>query len=386
MISSAYEADSRAFLPFRWARRSRLGAARRRSSACAGLGQTEGNLPNKPGLVEPARQRGGGFVPRENVLPNHIAEWNELPDKFQTEPVVFLRVVSSSEFLLDLALKRTAYRGCVLLDSGEANLRNFEIRDAPETLVVDPFGYIAGYSGTDGDEEQAVQRTLNGEKETGLSEQPRQVRPEVTPETEPTSSYDVRIKPSEPGELRALGFGPRPGSYLIRNQPLKYIVGGLWDTSPERIEFPQNLDPGNYDVTAYLPVQVDDLFLNLLREAVEQRFGLRVAKEMRTAPAYVLTPVQLSPQLRPSSEKEGIMAGAGENFLVGTNQTMKDIARILEDILGAPVVDETRIDGNFSYSVSSNLRGPDKAFDFARQLGLRLDPAERSVEMLVVRN
>jgi hypothetical protein len=25
----------------------------------------------------------------ENVLPNDIAEWNELPDKFQTEPVVF---------------------------------------------------------------------------------------------------------------------------------------------------------------------------------------------------------------------------------------------------------------------------------------------------------
>jgi uncharacterized protein (TIGR03435 family) len=160
---------------------------------------------------------------------------------------------------------------------------------------------------------------------------------------------------------------------------------GLWDTSPERIEFPQNLDPGNYDVTAYLPVQDDDLLLNLLREAVEQRFGLRVAKEMRTAPAYVLTAVQLSPRLRPSSEKEGIMAGIGQNFLVGTNQTMKDIARILEDLLGAPVVDETRIDGQFSYSVSSNLNGRDQAFDFARQLGLRLDPAERSGEMPVVR-
>jgi uncharacterized protein (TIGR03435 family) len=161
----------------------------------------------------------------------------------------------------------------------------------------------------------------------------------------------------------------------------------LWGTSPERIEFPQNLDPGNYDVTADLPVPDSDLLLNLLREAVEQQFGLRVQKEMRTALVYVLTAVQPSPQLRPSSEKEGIMAGAGEGSIIGTNQTMKDIARNLQGLglLGAPVIDETRIEGNFTYSVSSSLHGPDAVFDFARQLGLRLEPAERSVEILVVR-
>jgi uncharacterized protein (TIGR03435 family) len=321
----------------------------------------------------------------EDVFPDDIAEWNELPDEFQTEPVVFLRVVSGSEFLLDLALKGTAYRGCVLLDSGEANRRNFKIRGLFETLVVDRFGYIAGYSGAGSDDEQAIRRTLNGERETGLLEQPRQVRRGVTPEAEPRPSYDVHISPSEPGELRALGFGPRVGSYRIRNQPLKLIVLDLWDTSLERIVFPQNLDPGNYDVTADLPVPDNDLVRDLLREAVEQRFGLRIEREMRTAPVYVLTAVQPSPQLRPSSEKEGVMTGGSENSIIGTNRTMKDIASILEQQMGAPVIDETRIEGKFSYSVSSNLRGPDAAFDFARQLGLRLEPAERSVEMLVVR-
>jgi uncharacterized protein (TIGR03435 family) len=321
----------------------------------------------------------------ENAVSADVAHWNDLPDKFQTEPVVFLRVVSGSEFLLDLALKRTAYRGCVLLDSGATNRRNFKIRYVPQTLVVDPFGYIAGYSGADGDDERAIRRTLNREKETGMSEQPRQVRPEITPETEPPPSYDVHITPSEPGEPRVSGFGSRAGSYLIRNQPLKNIVINLWDTSPERIVFPQNLDPGNYDVTAYLPVQDDDLLRNLLREAVEQRFGLRVEKQMRTAPVYVLTAVQPSPQLRPASEKEETMMRGGENALVGANQTMKDIARTLERQLGGLVIDETRIEGNFSFSVSSSLRGRDKVFDFARQLGLRLEPAERSVEMLMVR-
>ncbi|HEY6345425.1 MAG TPA: TIGR03435 family protein [Bryobacteraceae bacterium] len=320
----------------------------------------------------------------EDVFPNDIAEWNELPDKFQTEPVVFLRVVSGSEFLLDQALKGAAYRGCVLLDSGEANRRNFKIRALFGALVVDRFGYIAGYSGADGDDEQAILRTLNREKETGLLEQPRQVRPGVKPEAEPTPSYDVHISPSEPGELRWQGF-PRAGSYLIRNQPLKLIIVDLWDTSPERIVFPQNLDPGNYDVTADLPEPDNDLVRDLLREAVERWFGLHVEKEMRTAPVFVLTAVQPSPQLRPSSEKEGIMTGGDENSMIGTNRTMKDIASILEQQTGAPVIDETRIEGNFSYSVSSNLRGPDAAFDFARQLGLRLEPAERSIEMLVVR-
>jgi uncharacterized protein (TIGR03435 family) len=321
----------------------------------------------------------------EDVVPDDIAEWNELPGKFQTDPVVFLRVVSGSESLLDLALKGTAYRGCVLLDSEEANRQNFKISGLFETLVVDRFGYIAGYSGAEVRDEQAILRTLNGEKETGLLEQPRQARPQVRHETEPTPSYDVHISPSEPGEGRTLGGGPRAGSYRIRNQPLKYIVLDLWETSLERIVFPQDLDPGNYDVTADLPVPDNDLVRDLLRGAVEQWFGLRVEKEMRTAPVYVLTAVQPSSQLRPSSEKEEIMSGGGQNSIVGTNQTMKDIAQSLQGLLDAPVIDETRIEGNFTYSVLSNLHGPDAAFDFARQLGLRLEPAERSVEMLVVR-
>ncbi len=82
---------------------------------------------------------------------------------------------------------------------------------------------------------------------------------------------------------------------------------------------------------------------------------------------------------------EEYMSGGGQMSIVGTAQTMQDIAHAFEGLLNVPVVDETGLKGKYNYSVLSKLSEPEAAFDFAHQLGLELTQAERQIEMLVVR-
>jgi uncharacterized protein (TIGR03435 family) len=80
------------------------------------------------------------------------------------------------------------------------------------------------------------------------------------------------------------------------------------------------------------------------------------------------------------------MAAVGQESIIGTAQGMPDIARTFEDLLNVPVIDETRWQGKYNYSVSSKLTGSEAAFDMAHQLGLELTEVKRPIEMLVVRN
>jgi len=103
-----------------------------------------------------------------------------------------------------------------------------------------------------------------------------------------------------------IDYTPEPDVYMTRNQPLKFIVMDLWETPLAQISFPENLDQGNYDVVARVPAAEGELLRTLIREAVEERFGLRIETETRTVRAYVMTALRSSPQLQPSSRRTAI--------------------------------------------------------------------------------
>lgn len=320
------------------------------------------------------------------VFPEDIVEWNELAQNFRGEQVLFIQVVAGSEFLLDQALKQTAFQGCILFDSDLANRQNFKLPRFERTVVVDQLGVIAGYS-RGGPDEHDVRSLLNHQRATGLFEVPPQPRPfDSAAGLDPVSSYEVHISPAPRGELRALDPPGPPDLYIVKNQPLKLIILDLWNTPMARIAFPEKLDEGNYDVTAHIPVADRDLLLQLVREAVERQFGLLVEREERTQRIYVLRAFgNSSPQLQPAMSSENSMSGAGQMSIIGTAQTTQDIAHAFEGLLNVTVVDGTGLKGKYNYCASSKLSEPEAAFDLAHQLGLKLTQAERQIEMLVVR-
>ncbi len=318
-------------------------------------------------------------------VPDEVAEWNEAAGNFPGDPVLFMQVVGGSEFLLDQALKQAAFPGCILFDSELANQRNFKLpRLLPRTVVVDQLGVIAGYS-RGGPDEHGVRSVLNYRAETGLSEVPPPVSGTgAGQEAYPT--YEVHISPASRTELRSLGQLVDPDTYIARNHGLPAIISDLWETPGYRIAFPEKLDGGSYDVTAHIPGADRDRVRQMVQEAVERRFGLRVGKEERIERVYMLTASGTSsPHLAPATSGEKQMSAGGENSVSGTAHTMQEMARMFAELLSVPAFDETGLKGKYNYSASSKLSGTDAVFDMALQLGLQLTQAERPIEMLVVR-
>jgi uncharacterized protein (TIGR03435 family) len=345
---------------------------------------------NCPASVDWASLRGKVVVVSlspDDVFPNDIDDWKETARNFQGEQVAFIQVAGGSEFLLDQALQQTTFPGCVLFDSDRRNLKNFKLPLFGGTVVVDQWGFIAGYARDGDDMKGAVRSILNNQPDRGLDETPTRPPPYNPPAgLTPAPSYEVHISLARQGDLRSLGAGG-PDRYISKNQPLKLIILDLWNTPLARIAFPEKLAQGNYDVTADMPGIDRELLLELTREAVQRQFGLRVQKEERMERVYLLSTLgNPSPQLQPAINGEKWMCGGGQGSIIGTAQTMQDLARAFEGLLNAPVVDRTGLKGSYNYSASSKLVQSEVAYDLAHQLGLEFKEAERPIEMLVVRN
>src|ERR1017187_3152369 len=71
-------------------------------------------------------------------------------------------------------------------------------------------------------------------------------------------------------------------------------------------------------VTADMPGIDREPLLQLIREAVERQFGLRIEREERTERVYMLTTLRNpSPQLRPAISGEEWMCGGGQGSIIG---------------------------------------------------------------------
>jgi uncharacterized protein (TIGR03435 family) len=320
-----------------------------------------------------------------NFFPTDVDDWKQAAKPFEGGHIQFIRVVGGSEFLLDQALKQNDYHGCVLFDADLQNQKNFKLPARfARTVVVDQLGVIVGYARGGDDIKDAVRSVLDNRPSRGLDETPPQPQ-----HYEPTAGldqapYGVHISPAQVGELRALGTGG-PDRYISRNQPLQFIILDLWNTSSARIAFPERLTEGNYDVTAIIPGVVGEMLLQFVRDAVERQFGLVVEKETRVEKVYLLSALQnRSPQLQPAINSETSMSGGSDSSIVGTAQTMQDIARVFEGLLNTPVIDSTDLKGKYNYSASNKLSGTESALDLAHQLGLELTEAMKPIEMLVV--
>ena len=309
-----------------------------------------------------------------DVFLDEIVEWNKLPQEFAGERVLFLQVVGGSEFLIKEALKKNAYQGCVLFDSDAAPL---------ETMIVDASGIIAGY--TSGEDGEAVRAVLN-HQDASLLDEPERHTARQPPAGPGPTPYEVRIVPAQRRDMRLLDAGPAD-QYIAKNMPLTAIIMDVWRMPTARIVFPERMDDRNYDVSAYFPDAKEDLVLRYVRDTIQDQFGLSVEKQVRLERVFVLKASGASSsQLQPSGPNDRWMSGSSLESIGGTRQTMQEISRAFEELLRAPVIDETGMTAAYNYSASSKAQGQDAVMKMAHQLGLELTPDERPVEMLIVRD
>ena len=362
----------------------------------AAFGQQKGDVPpalvwgkakaNCPASLDWASLSGkvvvASFV-EGPVSQDDIAQWNEVPSGFRAEPILFLRIINGPEALVDLALKKTEYQGCILLDHAGANWKNFKIPWFNRTVVVDQRGIVAGYS-VGGPEEACVRAVLNRQADTGLFAvlpPPRHYNETFRLDSVPF--YEVQITAAPQLEFRAFEHGD-PDRYISRNHSLRETIPFLWDVLPTRISFPLNLDETNYDITVHIPMADRELLLKLVRQAIEDKFGLHIERETRTQRFYLLSTQHSSLQLQSARQDEAWTTGVGPGSIMASAAKMQVIAEMLEGQINAPVIDTTGRTGKYNFSASSKLLEAEAAFDMAHQLGLELTPVNQPIEVLVV--
>ncbi|MCU1330904.1 MAG: hypothetical protein JWN34_6274 [Bryobacterales bacterium] len=147
-----------------------------------------------------------------------------------------------------------------------------------------------------------------------------------------------------------------------------------------------------------------------LRVLLEERFLLKVHREIQERPVYALTVMKAGAKLVPADASKSRHPGsfrAGPGIVMGEAVTVSQIISYLDRLLDRQLIDKTRLTGYFDFelkfapesapralSAASQATGsgvepqesPDAALFTAiqEQLGLKLEPRKERIEVLVI--
>ena len=187
------------------------------------------------------------------------------------------------------------------------------------------------------------------------------------------------------------------GTFSAEAASMKTLLVVAYGLIESRIKGPAWLDTERYDIAAKAPEGISDSqTMPLLQSLLKDRFHLKSHFEMKELPAYDMVVSKGGAKLKPFDPAhppnpprvlgdEAVMMGVG---------TPSQIADGLAGAVGRPVVNKTGIEGVFGWMVSYTpfsasgnsvaSTAPDIFVAIDQQLGLRLEPRQESLQILVI--
>jgi uncharacterized protein (TIGR03435 family) len=234
------------------------------------------------------------------------------------------------------------------------------------------------------------------------------------------------VKPSPPPGPSA-GFAtradggpgtPDPTRIDYRNLPLSSLIGQAYGLDHWQLSAPEWMAVEKYDIAAKVPPgATEEQFRLMLQRLLAERFKLRVHRGKQEMPMYSLTAARSGPRLkshagappvvdtdgpkRPSRDSNGypilplpngMMTMGGKSRLQTDDAPLAQLARYLSSYLGAPVRDDTGLEGKYDIGLFWVSRdsgwetdsGPDLFAALQEQLGLKLEKKKGPVEILAI--
>jgi uncharacterized protein (TIGR03435 family) len=230
------------------------------------------------------------------------------------------------------------------------------------------------------------------------------------PTAAPTAFEVASVKLSDPNApIGALEFPPG-GRFVATNVPLRIIIQRAFDVRDfQLLGGPDWLIKELYAIQAKAPEgPVSDAQIRLMVQTLlAERFHLRVHRETKELAVYALVIGKNGPKVEAAkdSPRPGAL-GVGRGSITARSTTFANVATALSRLLSRPVLDETQLSGNYDFklhydqsSVGLPFPGPRQESDAAgqpdgaepsiftavqEQLGLKLDPQKRPVEVVVI--
>jgi uncharacterized protein (TIGR03435 family) len=248
---------------------------------------------------------------------------------------------------------------------------------------------------------------------------------------------------------------PDPGLLSCSNVNVGMLMSRAYGVQGYQINGPAWFDSEHFDITAKIPAgATKDQFNQMLQNMLAERFQVKLHRETKELPMHRLAVGKGGPKMKPSGNvppsedapkdlgpmgeppppprpgpggfpeppkgRPGLMMMFmnGKMRLVGTQQTVSDLAQMLGGQLGRPVVDETGLKGKYDFTLDftpepgrgmpggmpmpmpppgggsgggmggpgadSQEGGPTLITAIQEQLGLKLESKKGPVEILVV--
>jgi uncharacterized protein (TIGR03435 family) len=235
---------------------------------------------------------------------------------------------------------------------------------------------------------------------------------------------DGKQIPSQMAEM-LMSSGDRgsksPERIDFRGVTLKMLLQRAYNLKPAQISGPGWMESERYDIAAKVPPATDEDGLRLMLQGLLiERFQIKLHRETKTLPVYLLTVAKGGPKLKPpppplegdEAERSAALRKRSEEMIqkskariesgdltarssFGMNGTTEKFAAELSNRMDRLVKDMTQLNGVYRFSVEyvpdgASPRGPNgstgpslfQAVD--EQLGLRLQSASEPVEVLVI--
>jgi uncharacterized protein (TIGR03435 family) len=192
------------------------------------------------------------------------------------------------------------------------------------------------------------------------------------------------------------------GRFVATATTVRTLIRIAFGTDDNRMTgAPKWIDNELFDIDAitvdHAEVKTPEQFQQLILSLLEDRFQLKFHREPKEGPVYWLVldkPGKVGPALKlstPDSQPNMSTNSNGSRAVMkASKMSMTDIAAALRRQAGRPVEDHTDLKGNFDFQIEWT---PEETADSAypslftvlkEQLGLKLQPAKGSIEMLVI--
>lgn len=213
--------------------------------------------------------------------------------------------------------------------------------------------------------------------------------------------YEVAtIKLTDPNEHNQ-GFQIRGRHVRVLNQTVTtMIMFGYGLHKKEILNGPDWISDQRFDVDGVPDIEGQPnlkQMQSIVRNALEERFGLKFHKEKRELTVYAVQVEKGGPKLEkskwdPSRPPDQSGNGGGhKQFMKFTNNSMDEFAFGMQYFLDKPVVNQTGLPGKFDFGLtwktdldSTEIDAPDIFTAVKEQLGLRLEVTKAPVEAMVV--
>jgi uncharacterized protein (TIGR03435 family) len=218
--------------------------------------------------------------------------------------------------------------------------------------------------------------------------------------------FDVAsIKPSDPNRP-GVPYRVGPDSFSMQGR-LKDLIQQAYEVEDYQVaDGPAWMQSERYDVQAKAATAASRHEIRLMLQALlEERFHLKMHRETKTMAGYVLRVDKNGAKLPPpqpgfAPDAQGVIQiGGGEIW--GRGASMKNLARGLRFELDVPVMDETKIAGNYDFKLRFEEGNRDleekpdgprmggapaagSVFTALKEVGLRLESGKLPIEVLVI--